>query len=55
VKIKYESKYPSLYDRPNYLDCERDMLTADELAVVINALCAGGARVIGVVRDKGGY
>lgn len=55
MKIRYESKYVSMYDKPNYLDCERDMLTADELAVVINALCAGGARVTGVVRDKDSY
>lgn len=52
MKIKYEDKYASAFDKPRYLDCEQDMLTADELAIVINALTAGGARVTGIVRDK---
>jgi hypothetical protein len=55
MKIKFENKYATTFDKPQYLDCEKDMLTADELASVINAVCAGGARVTGIVRDKDAY
>jgi hypothetical protein len=55
MKIKFEERYATGFDKPKYLDCEKDMLTADELAAVINALCAGGAKVTGIVRDKDAY
>ena len=55
MKIKYLTRFHSSFDKVKYLECEKDMLTADELAVVINTLVAGGACVTGIERDKDAY
>ena len=55
MRIKYLPPYHGSLSKVSYLDCERDMLTADELAVVINTLVAGGACVTGIERDKDAY